>query len=128
MKFKLWLSGLMEISNAKKKLLYDCGITAEKLFFMSQNELKDIRFFTDEDRKLVKKSAESFDIDKEWSMFLQKDINLVTIEDKEYPDKLRNINNPPYSLFYIGKLPDKNRKCVSIVGARGRSAYGCEVT
>ena len=63
MKFKLWLSGLMEISNAKKKLLYDCGITAEKLFFMSQNELKDIRFFTDEDRKLVKKSAESFDIE-----------------------------------------------------------------
>ena len=45
----------MEISNAKKKLLYDCGITAEKLFFMSQNELKDIRFFTDEDRELIKK-------------------------------------------------------------------------
>ena len=47
--------------------------------------------------------------------------------DEAYPDKLRNIHNPPYSLFYIGTLPDKSRKSVAIVGARGRSAYGCEV-
>ena len=30
-------------------------------------------------------------------------------------------------VFYIGALPDKSRKSVAIVGARGRSAYGCEV-
>lgn len=34
MKFKYWLTSLTDISNAKKKLLYDCGITAEKLFFI----------------------------------------------------------------------------------------------
>ena len=45
----------------------------------------------------------------------------------EYPDKLRNIHNPPYCLYYIGKLPEKNRKSVGIVGARGRSCYGSEV-
>ncbi len=32
MKFKYWLASLTDISNAKKKLLHDCGITAEKLF------------------------------------------------------------------------------------------------
>ena len=46
MKFKYWLTSLTDISNAKKKLLYDCSITAEKLFFMPKNELFDILFFT----------------------------------------------------------------------------------
>ncbi len=45
-----------------------------------------------------------------------------------YPDKLRNIHNPPYSLFYIGALPDKSKKVSAVVRERpGRSAYGCEV-
>ena len=53
MKFKYWLTSLTDISNAKKKLLYDCSITAEKLFFMPKNELFDILFFTDDDLSLI---------------------------------------------------------------------------
>ncbi len=49
------------------------------------------------------------------------------MEDEAYPDKLRNIHNPPYSLFYIGALPDKSRKSHAKLGPRDRSAYGCEV-
>ena len=127
MKFKYWLTSLTDISNAKKKLLHDCSITAEKLFFMPKNELFDILFFTDDDRKIILESRASYDVEKEWILFQQKDIGFVTMEDEAYPDKLRNIHNPPYSLFYIGALPDKSRKSVAIVGARGRSAYGCEV-
>ena len=56
MKFKYWLTSLTDISNAKKKLLHDCGITAEKLFFMPKNELSDILFFTDDDRKIILES------------------------------------------------------------------------
>ena len=44
MKFKYWLTSLTDISNAKKKLLHDCSITAEMLFFMPKNELFDILF------------------------------------------------------------------------------------
>ena len=127
MKFKYWLTSLTDISNAKKKLLHDCSITAEKLFFMPKNELFDILFFTDDDRKIILESRASYDVEKEWILFLQKNIGFVTMEDEAYPDKLRNIHNPPYSLFYIGALPEKSRKSVAIVGARGRSAYGCEV-
>ena len=49
-------SSLTDISNTKKKLLHDCGITAEKLFFMPKNELFDILFFTDDDRKIILES------------------------------------------------------------------------
>lgn len=36
MKFKYWLTSLTDISNAKKKLLHDCGITAEKAVFYAK--------------------------------------------------------------------------------------------
>lgn len=36
MKFKYWLTSLTDISNAKKKLLHDCSITAEKLLFYAK--------------------------------------------------------------------------------------------
>ena len=87
MKFKYWLTSLTDISNAKKKLLYDCSITAEKLFFMPKHERFDILCFTDEDRKLILESRASYDVEKEWILFQQKDIGFVTMEDEAYPDK-----------------------------------------
>ena len=87
MKFKYWLTSLTDISNAKKKLLHDCSITAEKLFFMPKNELFDILFFTDDDRKIILESRASYDVEKEWILFQQKDIGFVTMEDEAYPDK-----------------------------------------
>ena len=120
MKFKYWLTSLTDISNAKKKLLHDCSITAEKLFFMPKNELFDILFFTDDDRKIILESRASYDVEKEWILFQQKDIGFVTMEDEAYPDKLRNIHNPPYSLFYIGALPDKSRKSVRYSRSTGQ--------
>ena len=69
-------------------------------------------FFTDDDRKLILESRASYDVEKEWILFQQKDIGFVTMEDEAYPDKLRNIHNPPYSLFYIGTLPEQiKEKC-----------------
>ena len=65
MKFKYWLASLTDISNAKKKLLHDCGITAEKLFFMPNYELFDILFFTDDDRKIILESRASYHIQQE---------------------------------------------------------------
>lgn len=82
MKFKYWLTSLTDISNAKKKLLHDCSITAEKLFFMPKNELFDILFFTDDDRKIILESRASYDVEKEWILFQQKDIGFVTMEDE----------------------------------------------
>ena len=87
MKFKYWLTCLTDISNAKKKLLHDCSFTEERLFFMPKSELFDILFFTDDDRKIILGSRASYDVEKEWILFQQKDIGFVTMEDEAYPDK-----------------------------------------
>ncbi len=128
MKYKYWMANLPQISNAKKKMLLDCNIKAEELYYMKSSLYDKLSIFSESDKDALTISKNTFDIENEWTSFLQKDINFITIEDKGYPNRLLNINNPPYALFYIGKLPDESTKSIAIVGARGRSAYGCEIT
>ena len=39
-------------------------------------------FFTDDDRKIILESRASYDVEKEWILFQQKDIGFVTMEDE----------------------------------------------
>lgn len=55
---------------------------------------------------------------------LRKDIKWTHLNRKDYPYRLKNIGDPPLILFYKGKLPDDERPCVAIVGARECSLYG----
>ena len=55
---------------------------------------------------------------------LRNDISWTHLNCKDYPYRLKNIGDPPLILFYKGKLPDEERPCVAIVGARECSLYG----
>lgn len=44
--------------------------------------------------------------------------------DSGYPEILNNYERMPEGLYYIGNLPDKSKKSVSIVGSRSCSRYG----
>lgn len=54
---------------------------------------------------------------------------IITIENPKYPERLKNISNPPAVLYVNGTLPDvNNRLCISIVGTRSSSPYGNKVS
>lgn len=54
----------------------------------------------------------------------QEGIELLTIQDKEYPERLRNIPDAPYCLFVRGRLPAEDIPAVAVIGARECSEYG----
>lgn len=55
-------------------------------------------------------------------------IHIVTFCDAAYPDRLRNIPDPPMVLYYKGCLPAfDNEAAIGIVGTRKPSIYGCQV-
>lgn len=46
-----------------------------------------------------------------------------------YPERLKNIPNPPYLLYVLGNLPDMSRRhSIGMVGTRRMSSYGMENT
>ncbi|MCX6158248.1 MAG: DNA-processing protein DprA [Ignavibacteriae bacterium] len=56
-----------------------------------------------------------------------KKISYTTILDDDYPFNLRNIYDAPVLLYYMGKLSEKDRYSISIVGTRTPSDYGRRV-
>ncbi len=127
MKYAYWLHNIPGVGNAKIRHLYDEAVSAEEIYHMSLPELKKIQGLTEEDVHSIQKSQKKWDVDKEWFSLLEQGIGFVSLEQPEFPEKVRHITNPPYALYYVGKLPDENRKSIAIVGARTRSAYGSQV-
>ncbi len=57
-------------------------------------------------------------------------IHKISLSTPDVPEKLRNIPNPPKSLFVVGNNVNEllKRPCVTVVGSRKVSAYGKAVT
>lgn len=56
-------------------------------------------------------------------------IQLIKLEDKNYPAVLKKIKNPPSKLFYRGSLSENLfKKTLAIVGSRRITQYGKNVT
>lgn len=51
-------------------------------------------------------------------------IQYIRREDERYPEKMKNYKGMPGGLYLLGRLPDKKRPCVAIVGARRSTEYG----
>lgn len=56
-----------------------------------------------------------------------KNVGWITWEDDKYPERLKEIIDPPMVLFYRGDLDLANQVCVSVVGSRKAGAYGQKV-
>ncbi len=126
MKYELWLSNIDGISNGKIRKIQMVIPTAEELYGCTSSQLSKIYGLTEQDIFHIKESRKSWDLDKEWYYLQENGISFVSMEQQGYPNKLRTIANPPYSVYYKGKLPREDVISIAIVGARGRTAYGCE--
>lgn len=51
-------------------------------------------------------------------------VRMVTILEKAYPDLLRQIKDPPETLYYLGDLSLASELCVAAVGSRKATPYG----
>lgn len=59
-----------------------------------------------------------------WSELSKLGISYTCCQADDYPSKLANIPDPPFGIFYRGKLPDECTPAVAMIGARKCSEYG----
>lgn len=55
-------------------------------------------------------------------------MKIIKIGDKNYPEKLMNIYNPPKQLYVMGNEKILNEFGIAIVGTRMASEYGKKIT
>ncbi len=125
--YYLWLLQLMGAANPKSLLLIQRYGSAELAYEAIARE-NDVRFLSPAEKKRL--AALSLDnSERILEECGNKGIGIITLDDGDYPYRLKNIYNPPLLLFYKGSLKGLNSEvCISGVGARGATEYTAKVT
>ncbi|MEE0777563.1 MAG: DNA-processing protein DprA [Massilimicrobiota sp.] len=81
-------------------------------------------------QKIYKALMNKERVDEELKVELMKRMNCryITIFSDEYPELLKQINCPPFVLYYYGDLSLLKTKTIGVVGMRNMSEYGKRAT
>ena len=122
--FAFWLSSINGVgSKTIQKLL--CYFEDEKGIFNAKiEELYRVEGIRKEIIQKIVQSRNCKEIEKAWKNLTESKIKFTYLSSKDYPVKLKNIYEPPYSLFYRGNLPDTSKPAVAVVGARNATYEG----
>lgn len=69
-------------------------------------------------------SLKNEDLDKEFALANKHSLKIMTYEDKDYPENLKNIPDPAIVLYIKGQLKEQDKFSIAIVGSRRASFYG----
>ncbi len=87
-----------------------------------------VPLLTDAERERAKR-VRSGEVHKVMELCALKNIRIITLDDEEYPARLKAIYNPPIVLFTMGSLKDvDNEVTIAVVGTRSFCRYSAEVT
>lgn len=127
--YEYWLASLPVIGSKKKIELIEYFGSAEQIFHLSRNEICDFtckgkRILSDKKMNVLLDEKNRFHIGEFEKKLKEEEIQMTVYGMKDYPSKLKNIENPPFQLYYKGELPEENKTLLAIVGARECTAYG----
>lgn len=126
MNYSYWLSNIPGIGiRSRNRMLGTVG-SAEELYRLPEKQLLLLPGITEKQVKAVIESRKR-DYETPFYRLGEQGITFLSREEPEFPEKLRQIPDAPYSLYVKGKLPEPRQKAVAVVGARRCSAYGSTV-
>ncbi|NIW45029.1 MAG: DNA-protecting protein DprA [Gammaproteobacteria bacterium] len=76
----------------------------------------------------LEQAQQTLDLEEELRRIEAASVRVLTWDDEDYPTPLRNIPDPPFVLYIRGTLLDRDEWALAVVGTRGASIYGKEVT
>ena len=124
LKYWLWLTELRGLKNQTRLALLRHFGTPEDVFYADAGEILLTEGMTREQAAILEDhrlhTAERILADCQ-----RLDLRLLTIQDAEYPGRLKNIYDPPCLLYVKGRLPAFDEEvAVAVVGTRDATPYG----
>lgn len=126
--YKIWFSLVKLAPISKYELLKNFSSFEELWHFIHEDELKKISSLGEKINYKFKSAYDKEKIHKIQEIIFKENIKVTTIFHDNYPERLRNIVDPPCVLYYKGNLDKINNKSVGVVGARKCTLYGENVT
>jgi DNA processing protein len=106
-----------------RQLVSYCG-SAEKVFKTPKGKLLKVPGVGEVTAEAIKQGKPFSQAEKEVKKAEAENVQFVFFTDKNFPSRLRQINDAPSLLYVKGNIDFENAKCVGIVGTRQATAYG----
>ena len=124
LKFWLWLTELPGLTNQTRLALLRHFPTPEDVYYADPAEVLLTEGITREQAELLE-DKDCAAAEKVLADCGELGLHIVTISDAAYPNRLRNIFDPPCLLYVRGRLPAfDDEAAVAVVGTRDCTPYG----
>lgn len=115
------------IGSVKTRLLLEKFTSLENAWKAESSAFSELGF----SQRLVENftaKRKQLDLEEIWDRIQEKGIDVLTWEDKAYPKKLLEVDQPPPVLYTKGKIKGEDDWAIAIVGTRRMTVYGRQVT
>jgi len=127
MNYWIWYATLSTLSVIQKKKLLEIYETPERIFYLKTEDLANLKFLKESNKMEILQNRNIQLIEK-YEVYMQKNkIQMINFTEKEYPEKLKNIYDPPISLFLKGDIRLLKEFSLAIIGCREASCYGLQI-
>ena len=127
LKYWIWLSKIPGLGSIKTQRLLDIYHTPKEIWSMKEEELQQVEGIGAKLAKEILKQEYRENLDKIQEKMKEEKIELITLQDEEYPENLRHLYDKPISLYVKGNQSILNEFSLAMIGCRENSTYGRKV-
>ncbi len=124
LEYWIWFAGLRRLRYSTRRALLERFGTPGGIWFAEPKELEKLEgILPDELNELAQRDMA--EVNRIVRRCAEENVQILTFQDAAYPERLRNIPDPPYVLYVSGHLPAVDTEIVvGIVGTRKSTPYG----
>lgn len=118
------LNLLPRIGPVRVKRMMEYLGSANAVFSASSQVLMNIEGLGSKTIEVIKNWEHSIDLQAELDLANQRELKIITLDDNEYPEPLRQMYDPPIVLYVWGEISVTDNHNIAMVGSRKYTHYG----
>lgn len=123
-RYWIWLSLIKNLGSKRKLKLLELYKTPEEIYKLTKEKLMNINGIGEAIAKEIIISKNEKILNYHIKYMKENNIKIININEREYPQTLKEIYDPPISLYVKGNIEKLNNKNIGIVGCRECTTYG----
>ena len=123
-RYWIWLSLIKNLGSKRKLKLLELYRTPEEIYKLTKEELININGIGEAIANDIIISKNEKILNYHIKYMKENNIKIININEREYPQALKKIYDPPISLYVKGNIEKLNNKNIGIVGCRECTTYG----
>ena len=123
-KYWIWFSQIKGLGSKRKQKLLKIYKTPENIYLLNKDELLRVNGIGEELANKILDVQIRKNLNKYIQHMIKNKIEIININDNEYPKQLKEIYDPPISLYIKGNKEILKYTTIAVIGCREATEYG----